>query len=61
MPASSVFLKYQTVEGARSGHLRISGWEAFSLLRFFFAVGKSQYDFRGTLGLARVPVLKRAG
>ena len=38
--ASSVLVKYQTVVTARSGHLRISGGEAFSLLRFFFAVGK---------------------
>ncbi|WP_218778430.1 hypothetical protein, partial [Caballeronia sordidicola] len=38
--ASSVLLKDQTVVSARSGHLRISGWKAFSLLRFFFAVGK---------------------
>jgi hypothetical protein len=39
-PASSVFLKYQTVVTARSGHLRVSGWKAFSLLRFFVAVGQ---------------------
>ncbi|WP_218778186.1 hypothetical protein, partial [Caballeronia sordidicola] len=38
--ASSVLVKYQTVVTARSRHLRISGWKAFSLLRFFFAVGK---------------------
>jgi hypothetical protein len=34
--APSVFLKYQTVETARSGYLRISGWKAFSLLLFLF-------------------------
>jgi hypothetical protein len=39
-PASSVLLKYQTVVTARSGHLCAVGGEAFSLLRFFFAVGK---------------------
>ena len=38
--ASSVLLKYQTVVRARSGHLRIRGWKAFSLLRFFVAVGQ---------------------
>ncbi|WP_218778179.1 hypothetical protein, partial [Caballeronia sordidicola] len=38
--AATVLLTYQTVVIARSGHLRISGWEAFSLLRFFVAVGQ---------------------
>jgi hypothetical protein len=38
--AITVLLKYQTVVSARSGHLRISGWKAFSLLRFFVAVGQ---------------------
>ncbi|WP_218778365.1 hypothetical protein, partial [Caballeronia sordidicola] len=38
--AVTVLLKYQTVVTARSGHLRISGWKAFSLLRFFVAVGQ---------------------
>ena len=38
--AITVLLKYQTVKRARSGHLCALGGEAFSLLRFFFAVGK---------------------
>jgi hypothetical protein len=38
--AKTVLLKYQTVVGARSGHLCAFVWKAFSLLRFFVAVGQ---------------------
>ena len=38
--ALRVLLACHTVFTARCGHLRISGGEAFSLLRFFVAVGQ---------------------
>jgi len=38
--ALRVLLACHTVLVARCGHLRISGGEAFSLLRFFVAVGQ---------------------